>query len=59
MTILEAIDTAIQNLEGVRLPVRDTGNLNRVAAALQLLDALKETVSKPPEETAEKGDDEP
>ncbi len=41
MTILEAIDTAIQNLEGVRLPIRDSGNANRVAAALGLLDAVK------------------
>lgn len=46
MTILEAIDTAIGHLEAVRLPVRDTENVSRVTAALQLLDALRATVDK-------------
>lgn len=53
MTILEAINTAIEQLEGVRLPVRDGDNAGRVRYALSILDALKDTVLKQPEPTAE------
>lgn len=55
MTILEAIQTAIQQLEGVVLPIRDTENSNRIRSALMLLDALKESVEKTtkPEEKTE------
>ena len=46
MTILEAIQTAIDNLEAVNLPIRDADNATRVRNALTLLDALKETALK-------------
>lgn len=44
MTITEAINEAITQLEGVRLPIRDRENIARVQTALNLLDALKATV---------------
>lgn len=46
MTILEAIVTAIDNLEAIRLPVRDADNANRVRTALALLDALRENAER-------------
>lgn len=59
MTILEAIQTAITNLEGVTLPIRDAENANRIRTALALLDALKETVDKQQvnQENTDKEDD--
>ena len=62
MTILDAIQTAIDQLEGVILPIRDADNANRVRYALSLLDALKETVeknSKQSEPENSEGGDEP
>ena len=62
MTIYEAINTAIQQLEGVVLPIRDGDNANRVRTALVLLDALKETVEKNSEQSKpenSEGGDEP
>lgn len=53
MTILEAIQTAIDQLEGVVLPIRDVDNANRVRTALSLLDALKDTVNKNTEQEKE------
>lgn len=53
MTIIEAIQTAIDQLEGVKLPIRDGDNANRVRVALSILDALKETVNKKPEQEKE------
>lgn len=61
MTILEAINTAITNLDGVRLPVRDGENARRVQVAISILEALRETVEKQTEATpedTEKGTDE-
>ena len=46
MTILEAIVTAIDNLEAIRLPIRDVDNANRVRNALALLDALRENAER-------------
>ena len=43
MTILEAITTAIENLEGIRLSCRDADTYNRVRTALILLDALRDS----------------
>ena len=59
MTILEAIQTAITQLEGVVLPIRDAENSNRIRTALALLDALKETVDKQQtnQENTDKEDD--
>lgn len=57
MTILEAIKTAVENLEGVRLPIRDTDNINRVRTALILLDALKDSVKTQETNTNEEGPD--
>ena len=51
MTILEAIVTAIDNLEGIRLPIRDAENANRVRNALVLLDALRENAERQNTET--------
>ena len=62
MTILDAIQTAIDQLEGVILPIRDADNANRVRYALSLLDALKETVEKNSEQSEpenSEGGDEP
>ena len=59
MTITEAINTAIANLEGVRLPIRDAENANRVLNALTLLDALRKTVEEQTEQAeTQKEDDE-
>jgi len=59
MTIKEAINAAIENLEGVRLPIRDAGNANRVLTALTLLDALRKTVEEQTEQAeTQKEDDE-
>ena len=58
MTIKEAINAAIENLEGVRLPIRDAGNANRVLTALTLLDALRKTVEEQEQAEAQKEDDE-
>lgn len=57
MTILEAIQTAIDQLEGVTLPIRDAENANRVRTALSLLDALKETVNRNTQEPTEEQKD--
>ena len=51
MTIQEAIQTAIDSLDGVRLPVRDADNANRIRTALTVLDALKEFAEKKQPET--------
>ena len=56
MTILEAIITAIDNLEGVRLPIRDADNANRVMNALRLLDALRECVERQDAKAGQAGD---
>ena len=50
MTILEAIQTAIDNLDGVRLPVRDSENANRIRSSLGLLDAMRDYVTKQSEQ---------
>jgi len=56
MTILEAIKSAIENLEGVRLPVRDADNAIRVRNALMLLDALRENAEKQDAKAGQAGD---
>ena len=55
MTITEAINAAIGELESVRLPIRDAENTNHIRTALIFLDALKEAAQK---QTTEKGEDE-
>ena len=58
MTIQDAIQTAIENLEGVRLPIRDAENANRIRTALVLLDALHDFAAKQPDtDQTEKGAD--
>lgn len=46
MTILEAINAATEQLNDVRLPVRDADNAGRVRTALLLLDAIGEALKK-------------
>ena len=53
MTILEAINTAIYQLDGVRLPVRDEENGNRIRSVLMILEALKQTVETQCEQKAD------
>ena len=55
MTLLEAIQTVIDQLDGVRLPVRDGENANRIRGALALLEAMRDSANKPNDET--KGDE--
>lgn len=50
MTIQEAIQTAIDQLDGVRLPVRDGANANRIREAIGLLEAMRESLNRKPEE---------
>jgi len=58
MTINEAIQTAIDQLEGVRLPVRDEENASRVRTALILLEALKGAAATEPNHEGPKEPDE-
>ena len=56
MTILEAIVTATDNLEAIRLPIRDADNANRVRTALALLDALREHIEQQTAQAGQAGD---
>lgn len=46
MTILEAIQSAIDSLEGIRLPLCEGESIDRIRSALSMLHALKDAAAK-------------